>query len=143
MSTLRWKSLAQFRMEVNQRLSNRAKKLLTDASLARASPDFLKEEEEIARIRQVFSTKISNSWAARLEKSVRNGYPINDDMIQEMIEVSKKEKEEIIAWTEERAKELFPAFEKIKEKERKRKRLDKEVKNEMEREKKEFEKNFG
>ncbi len=143
MSDLRWKSLAQFRIEINQQLSKEAKRLLTNSDLARAGPKFSEEATMINRAREEFSTMISNSRVARLEKNIRSGYPINDDVMQEIIEGTGKEKKKIINWLEDKTKKLIPVLEKIKKEEKERKKRDQEVKDEMEREKEEFEKKFG
>jgi predicted Fe-S protein YdhL (DUF1289 family) len=150
MPELKWKSLEEFRKEVIQKLSEKAKKLLTNTNLSRASPDISEEAKEINKFKEDFSRRITSSRVARLDKGIKRGYPVdsgiaqaNNIMLREIIEGAEKEEKEIVDWIEEKAKEIFPLLEKVKKQEEERKRMSKEDKDEMEKEREKFEREFG
>jgi translation elongation factor EF-G len=150
MPELRWKSLEQFRGEIIRKISARATKLLTNTNLSRAGPQISEEAKEINRFRENFSRRITSSRVARMDKEIKRGYSINseivqanDRILQEIIEGTEKEEKEIIEWIEKETKKLFPFLKKIKEEEKERKRMSKEVKDETGKEREEFEEKFG
>lgn len=142
MEELKWKSLIEFRMEINKALSKKAKEILTNTNLSRAGPHISEKEKEINKLREEYLRLVSTSSVARLERNIKGGYPVSDEEIEEIIKVTPKEKEEIVKCLNTKAEKLSPVLETLKRRKKERKKMDREAKHEMEREKEEFERKF-